>query len=180
MNRERDAREGVERVPGEDEPMDAHDRAVLGRLARSLSVVDPVPAGLAERSLFAMTLARLEDEVAAETMDVELVAAPAGSVRDGAPLEARTITFTHDRLTVMIALSTADDGVQVRVDGWLAPAGALVVELRQPGGEQSVTADADGRFAFDAVDRGPTGLLVRLPDADGVEGVSVTTPVVEL
>ncbi|MFC7879743.1 carboxypeptidase-like regulatory domain-containing protein [Isoptericola sp. NPDC057391] len=163
-----------EPVPGEDEALDARDVAVLGRLGRAVEAVDPVPEGLVERSLFAMTLARLE----AEVMELQQIEAPVGSVRgDAPPLEARTITFTHERLTVMIALSTDDDGTHVRLDGWVAPAATLVVELRQPGGERTTTADDDGRFAFTAVDRGPTSLLVRLPDGGDV---TVATPVIEL
>ncbi|MCK9792614.1 carboxypeptidase-like regulatory domain-containing protein [Isoptericola sp. 4D.3] len=161
-------------VPGEDEPLDDRDVAVLERLGRAVRDVDPVPEGLVERSLFAMTLARLESEV----MELQQIVAPAGSVRgDAPPLEARTITFTHERLTVMIALSADDDGTHVRLDGWVAPADTLAVELRQPGGERTTTADADGRFAFTAVDRGPSSLLVRLP---GGGDVTVSTPVIEL
>ena len=163
-------------VPGEDETLDHVDVALLDRLGRAVRTVDPVPESLVERSLFAMTLARLETEV----MELQQIDAPVGSVRgDSAPLEARTITFTHERLTVMIALSLDDDGQHVRVDGWVAPADTLTVELRQPGGESERTtkADIDGRFAFPAVDRGPTSLLVRLAGGDDV---TVATPVIEL
>jgi len=168
MNQEQD---GTTSVPGEAEPLDATDVAVLGRLAHVVEAVDPVPDGLVERSLFAMTLAGLE----AEVMELQRVDAPVGAVRSAQPLEARTITFTHERLTVMIALSSADDGASVRVDGWIAPAGPRVVELRQPGSTLETTADDDGRFVFDAVDPGAASLLVRLPG-----GTPVTTPVIEL
>lgn len=161
-------------VPGEDEAIDHVDVAVLARLGRTVRAADPVPESLVERSLFAMTFARLE----AEVMELQQVEVPVGSVRgESAPLEARTITFTHERLTVMIALSVDDDGAHVRVDGWVAPADTLTVEMRQPGGERTTTSDTDGRFAFTAVDRGPTSLLVRLA---GDEGVTVATPVIEL
>ncbi|WP_041294761.1 hypothetical protein [Isoptericola variabilis] len=163
-------------VPGADQPMDGTDVAVLSRLARVVTAIDPVPDGLVERSLFAMTLAGLE----AEVMELQLIEAPVGSVRGEAPpLEARTITFTHERLTVMIALSAADDGEHVRVDGWVAPAGdGVVVELRQPGGTRATTTDDDGRFVFESVDRGQASLLVR--PAEGEDAPAVTTPVVEL
>ncbi|MFC8599103.1 carboxypeptidase-like regulatory domain-containing protein [Isoptericola sp. NPDC057191] len=171
MNRKHENAWGAP-VPGEDGPIDARDVEALSRLGRTVQLLDPLPDGLVERSLFAMTLASLE----AEVMELQQIEAPVGSVRgDAPPLEARTITFTHERLTVMIALSTDDDGTHVRLDGWVAPAGALVVELRQPGDERTTTADDDGRFAFTAVDRGPASLLIRLE-----EGTSVTTPVVEL
>ncbi|WP_425955053.1 hypothetical protein [Xylanimonas sp. McL0601] len=157
-----------------DAPLDDGDVAVLERLAHAVGELDPVPDGLVERSLFAMTLAALEAE--ADVMTMQHVDTLAGAVRgDSAPVEARTITFTHDTLTVMVALSASDAGL-VRIDGWLAPAAPLVVELRQPVGDRSTTADADGRFSFDAVDRGPASLLVR--PADG--GSPVVTPVIEL
>lgn len=157
-----------------DAPLDAGDVAVLEHLARAAQEADPVPEGLVERSLFAMTLAALEAEV--EVMSMTEVGTLAGAVRgDAPPVEARTITFTHDTLTVMVALSPADAGL-VRIDGWLAPPAPLTVELRQPTGERTTTADGDGRFSFDLVDRGPASLLVR--DADGTS--PVVTPVVEL
>jgi hypothetical protein len=162
-------------VPGADAPLDDVDVALLTRLARTVGVLDPVPAGLAERCLFAMTLAALETEV----MELQRIETPAGSVRgDAPPLEARTITFTHESLTVMIALSPSDDGTRVRVDGWVAPAAELVVELRQPDGNRETTTDEDGRFAFDSVDRGPASFLVRRVGDD--DHGAVTTPVIEL
>jgi hypothetical protein len=163
-------------VPGADEPLDGTDVALLTRLAQVVATTDPVPDGLVERSLFAMTLAGLE----AEVMELQLVEAPAGSVRGEAPpLEARTISFTHERLTVMIALSPADDGEHVRIDGWVAPAGAgFTVELRQPGGDRTAATDEDGRFVLTDADRGPASLLVR--PAEGDDSAAVSTPVIEL
>jgi hypothetical protein len=161
------------RVPGSDAPLDDVDVAILDRIKRTVELLDPVPGGLAERSLFAMTLAGLE----AELMGLQRIDAPLGSVRgDAPPLEARTITFTHESLTVMIALSPSDDGSHVRVDGWLAPAAELVVELRQPSGDRETMTDQDGRFVFDDVARGPASLLVRRPE----DAVAVSTPVIEL
>lgn len=163
-------------VPGADEPLDGTDVALLTRLAQVVAATDPVPDGLVERSLFAMTLAGLE----AEVMELQLVEAPAGSVRGEAPpLEARTISFTHERLTVMIALSPADDGEHVRIDGWVAPPGeGFTVELRQPGGDRTATTDEDGRFVLADADRGPASLLVR--PAEGYGSAVVSTPVIEL
>ncbi len=156
-----------------DEPLDAVDLALLADLARIAEEIDPVPDGLVERSLFAITLAGLE----AEVMELEYVQAPATSVRgDAPPVEARTITFTSESVTVMISLSPTDDG-RIRIDGWAAPATALCVELHRPGVVSETTSDDDGRFVFEAVDRGPASLVVRR--ADGAGG-AVSTPVVEL
>ncbi|WP_240643833.1 hypothetical protein [Antribacter gilvus] len=167
-----------------DEAPDDVDVAVLAAVARIANLVDPVPAGLVERAQFAATLASLECEL----MELSYIEAPLTGVRgsdslsgmagDAAPVEARTITFTHDTLTVMISLSGADGG-RVRVDGWAAPSGALTVELLRPGAEAlSVESDEDGRFAFESVDRGPASLVVRRSEAEGAGAVS--TPVIEL
>jgi hypothetical protein len=161
---------GLDDVYGADAPLDATDITLLARIAELDSRVDPVPDGLAERSLFAMTLASLE----AEVMDLQVVEVPAGSVRSDAPVETRTITFTHERLTVMIALSAGSERGTVRVDGWLAPAEALDIELRRPDATYTARSDEDGRFVVDDVPRGPASLLVRQGETP------VSTPVVEL
>ncbi|GAA4736401.1 hypothetical protein GCM10023216_32060 [Isoptericola chiayiensis] len=158
-------------VPGADQAFDASDAALLARVAALDERLDPVPDGLTERSLFAMTLAGLE----AEVMELQVVEAPVGSVRSDAPVETRTITFTHERLTVMIALSAGGDRDTVRVDGWLAPAAPLAIELRRPDEDpRTTTSDEDGRFVIDDVPRGPASLLIRQGETP------VTTPVVEL
>ncbi|WP_418277882.1 hypothetical protein ACNHYB_07920 [Isoptericola jiangsuensis] len=157
-------------VLGGDEPLDRIDVALLARIAELDARLDPMPEGLVERSRFAMTLASLE----AEVMELQVVEAPAGSVRSGAPVETRTITFTHERLTVMIALSAGTERGTVRVDGWLAPAEVLHIELRLPEGTLTTRSDEDGRFVLDDVPRGPASLLVRQGETP------VTTPVIEL
>ncbi|ROS76766.1 hypothetical protein [Cellulomonas sp. PhB143] len=151
------------------EPMDDVDEQLLADLARLYAAVDPVPEGLALRSLFTATLAGLESEV------LELVDAPAAlaTVRGEAPVEARTITFTSESATIMITLSPDDGGV--RVDGWVAPAGELQVELRSPGEVRRTTTDHDGRFVLTRTGRGPASLVVRRPD-----GTAVSSPVIEI
>lgn len=162
--------------------LDRADGAVLTRLAHVVEAMDPVPDDLVERSLFAVTLAGLEaDLMEAAYLDEPLAgvrgAAPTARADDAAPAEATTITFTHDSLTVMISLS-ASVGGRVRIDGWAAPAAALDVELHRPGGDVvTVASDEDGRFAFDAVERGRASLVVRRTDGSGG---AVSTPVIEL
>lgn len=162
--------------------LDADDGAVLTRLAWVVEELDPVPSDLVERSLFAITLAGLEaDLMEAAYLDGPLAgvrgAAAAARADDTAPVEAKTITFTHDSLTVMISLSPAAGG-RVRIDGWAAPASSLHVELHRPGADVvSVTSDEDGRFAFVSVDRGRASLVVRRTDGGGG---AVSTPIIEL
>ena len=97
-------------VPGAEDPLDASDVALLARLAELDERLDPVPDGLVERSLFAITLAGLESEV----MELMVLEAPAGTVRsDAPPLETRTITFTHERLTAHEFLERAQVGIRL-------------------------------------------------------------------
>jgi hypothetical protein len=76
---------------------------------------------------------------------------------------------------VLISIVARPDG-QVRIDGWLAPAAALQVELRlpEPAPSRVATADEAGRFVFDRVPRGIAQLLVQPPP--GGTAPRVVTP----
>jgi hypothetical protein len=91
----------------------------------------------------------------------------------------RTITFDADSRAVMITVTDRADGL-VRIDGWLAPAAALRVELRlpEPAPPRTMIANAVGRFTFDGVPRGLVQLLVH-PAADDA-GLRVVTPAFSL
>lgn len=153
-------------------PLDHADEEILRRLDALVGTVDPVPDGLVERIGIALTVEALHAEVAR----LHLVGDLAAAVRaDEASIEAGTITFTTDVLTVMISVHR--EGERVRVDGWAAPAGQLTVELHQGGDALVTRSDDDGRFSFEAVDRGPARLVLRRP-ADPT--VPIVTPQVEL
>ncbi|MCL3860042.1 hypothetical protein [Actinotalea sp. K2] len=158
-----------------DEPMDAADHAVLEALARVLDRVDPVPAGLVDRSLFALTLEGLHAEVT-ELRVLELAVPAVRGAGDRGTVEARTITFTSDPITVMITLSVAPSG-GVRIDGWGAPAQRFSVELYRPGATVHAESDDGGSFVLPDVPRGPASLVLR--PVDGA-GPAVSTPVIEL
>ena len=152
--------------------IDAADDELLRRLDALLDAYDPVPDGLVDRVGIALTVEALHAEVAR----LHLVGDLAAAVRaDEASIEADTITFTTDVLTVMIAVHR--EGERVRVDGWAAPAARLTVELHQGGDALVTQSDDDGRFSFEAVERGPARLVLRRP-ADPT--VPIVTPQVEL
>ncbi|WP_149204194.1 hypothetical protein [Actinotalea subterranea] len=161
-----------------DVPMDADDLAVLAELARLFERVDPPPRGLVDRTLFALTLEALQTQV----MELQHLEQPALSVRGdgGAPgresVEARTITFTADAVTVMITLSEGPHG-GVRIDGWSAPATRFVVDLYRPDDHLQTESDDDGAFVIPDVPPGLASLVLRR--ADGA-GPAVSTPVIEL
>ncbi|MEO3867924.1 hypothetical protein ABGB18_03745 [Nonomuraea sp. B12E4] len=130
------------------------DQVLIDGIAEVYGLVDPVPTTLVERLQFALALESPDFEILRPYEDAVL---PAG-VRGGE--ESRTITFDSEILTIMISVSARDGGA-VRVDGWLAPPGDHLVELRTSGGTTTVRADDQGRFVLDAVPRGLSQLVVR-------------------
>jgi hypothetical protein len=141
------------------EPLDDLDLSILDRVAAVHALVDPPPPDLDLRVRFAVALDQVDLEVARRTEDV-LVGSGARSAE-----RTRTVTFEADSRTVMITVVERPDGL-VRLDGWLAPAGPLRVELRFPEPLPARTAIADeaGRFVFDEVAHGLAQLLVHPPD----------------
>ncbi|NUU18046.1 carboxypeptidase regulatory-like domain-containing protein [Cellulomonas humilata] len=152
--------------------LDLDDRRILNHLAELVERADPVPPGLIESIGMALTIEAMHAEVA----ELHLVGEPALAVRaDETSIEAGTITFTTDVLTVMISVH-AEAG-RVRVDGWAAPAGELSVELHQGGDMTSTTSDSDGRFSFSDIERGPARLVLRRPSEPTIP---IVTPQIEL
>jgi hypothetical protein len=152
--------------------LDADDALIFESLARMVEAADPVPEGLVDRIGMALTIEALHAEVA----ELRLVGEPALAVRaDETSIEAGTITFTTDVLTVMISVH-AEAG-RVRVDGWAAPAEEIEVELHQGGDVATTTSDGDGRFSFVDVERGPARLVLRRPSEPTIP---VVTPQIEL
>ena len=143
-----------------DLPLDDEDQAILDRLAALDTLLDPPPADLDELVSFAIALDSLDAELARRTEQI-IVGSGARSER------AQTITFDADSRAVMITIVDQADSL-VRVDGWLAPAAAMRVELRlpEPAPSRTVTADAAGRFVFDGVPHGIAQLLVHPTEGD--------------
>lgn len=152
-----------------DLPLDREDLLILRRLAHVSGALDPPPSDLDARVSFAIALRDIDAEVARLAAG-EMVGSGARSSE-----RTRTITFEAASRTVMITIVDRADGL-VRLDGWLAPAAALRVELRLPAPAPSriVTADEVGRFVFEGVPRGLAQLLVH-PAAEG-DGPGVVTP----
>lgn len=151
------------------EPVSSDDVALLGQLGALWERHDPVPAGLADRIEFALTLDALETEVATLT---QLDLAPSGS-RGGDTEAVRTVTFTSETLDTMVTLTEAPDGT-VRVDGWVAPGAAMRVEVLLAGSTLEVASDDDGRFVLESVPKGLAKFVLH-PD-----GRTVLSPTIEL
>lgn len=160
--------------PSEDElaggVIDAIDLAALDRIETLYAQLDPVPAGLIDRVRFGITLDALHAEIADLQRSADLV-----GVRSDLA-DAQTITFTSARLTTMVTISPLSTEA-TRIDGWVVPGDDVTVELRTRDGILSTTADADGRFAFDAVPRGMAQFVLRTADP---AAPPVMTPSIEL
>jgi hypothetical protein len=162
--------------PDEDvlagQPMDADDERALALLRRHLTLVDPVPGDLAERVKFAMTVASLEAEVAHLMAEGSLPA----TVRKTEYDRATTVTFESEGLSIMVTLEEVDRG-STTVRGWVTSPGDEV-ELRERNGSATTTADDEGRFVFEGVERGTVHLVIRHADEPGAR--PVITPGIEI
>lgn len=152
--------------------IDAGDARVLDELAAGYAIIDPVPAGLAERIKFGITLDALHAEVAELQRCGDLT-----GVRSGEATEVQTVTFTSESLTTMVTI-TPTSADRARIDGWAAPGSGLMVELRVVGDNLTTTADSDGRFVFEDVPRGLARFVLRAPS--GTAHHAVITPSIEL
>jgi hypothetical protein len=164
------SREGRVRAAGE---IDERDEELLALLRECHQTLDPMPASVVERSLFALALQDIDAQVfhlaEQEALD------PVG-VRGE---EARVVTFDSDSLTVMIRISQRSG--TVRIDGWLAPPQSCRVELRTGKRVLSTGADEEGRFVLDEIPRGLAQLVVRRCESmtAGAEH-SILTPAIVL
>jgi hypothetical protein len=161
--------------PGLDElaagEIDATDIDNLRRMAQLYDTLDPVPGALIDRIQFGITLDALEAEIAELQRSGDLV-----GVRADASTDAQTVTFTSTNMSTMVTITnTAAD--RVRIDGWVAPGGGVVVELRIVDETRTTTADPDGRFVFDDVPRGLAQFTLRAPSG---QQQPVVTPSIEL
>jgi hypothetical protein len=150
-------RDSADPDPINDAGADSTDAELLDILRDCYSHLDPMPHTLVERSLFALAWAADPADAGAELLRIagqrELAAVGARGE------EARVITFETESVTVMIRISA--EGDLLRIDGWLAPAGARRIELRTAGGTVSTLADEQGRFVLERVRQGLAQLAVR-------------------
>jgi len=155
-----------------DAEMDSGDYEVIDAIHALCQAADPVPRELYVRVRFALDLDGVERELAkiCAGLDVSAVRGPE---------HTRTITFECGRLTIAITITPTGTN-RHRVDGWLAPAGCLLVELRSAHLRSQIVSDDCGRFAFNDVGSGEMQLAA-LPTPGSVidlDRAVVTQPIV--
>ncbi|HEX8095947.1 carboxypeptidase regulatory-like domain-containing protein [Jatrophihabitans sp.] len=154
-------------------PLDASDAIVLSMIADLYSHLDPVPSDLVDRLEFSITL----DALNAELAELQQLPEAALASRAEQASVVKTLTFTSDSLTTMVAISP-DGPDRVRIDGWIAPGAEATVEVHQGQLSRQVSADTDGRFVFEDLAHGLTRFVVR--PAQAAAHPPVMTPAVEI
>jgi hypothetical protein len=152
-------------------PLDGADHALLDEIADLYSAVDPVPAGLAERIRFAVSLDEIDVEMLRLVQETTLAAGARGA--------GRIFTFAGRAVTLTVRI-VGLNGETVRLDGWLAPPAAYRITLRAQHGHADRTADEDGRFVFEETRAGLAQLVVRLADGAQQAANALATPAVVL
>ena len=136
--------------------LDDLDAEILARVRSVHDELDPPPPMLDDLVLFALGPARLDHELARLVEEDRTVSAVRGSAR------TRTLTFEAAELTLLLTVVDLP-GDQVRVDGWLAPAAEVEIELRLLADEvrtERTQTEPTGRFVFPSVPRGSVQLVV--------------------
>ncbi|GAA5160758.1 hypothetical protein [Ornithinimicrobium tianjinense] len=149
------------------EPFDSTDEGILRDLREVASRLDPCPADLTERILFALTVQALQAEVAELTSQTELVSRSMAPD----PTEASTVTFSAEHLSIMVTV-VREDARHTRIDGWLTCGSAEVEVDLSDGRVETVLADAEGRFVVTGLPQGSSARLTVRPE----EGRPVITP----
>lgn len=151
------------------------DDDLLARIATAVAAQDPMPERLVERVVLAVAMDELHLEVA---RIVHAAPVPADVVRGGDVEEIRTITFSADSMTIMVSVGPGGRRGVVRIDGWVAPVGKIVMAVRLPGETRHCPVDDTGRFTFVEVPRGTVQFEVG--PGTGRAGPRVRTPSVRL
>jgi hypothetical protein len=144
--------------PSFEQPLDDVDIALLQQLRTTLEAADPMPPDLDERVQLALTVQALHAEIA----ELQRMPAELAGVRSHDYTRVDTVTFTSESMSAVVTISRVDNHT-VRIDGWLD--GDLTeVELRERQRTSTAPIDADGRFAFAAVERGLVQFVFRFTE----------------
>lgn len=152
-------------------PLDATDQTLLAEVASMLDTLDPMPDDLVARVQFALALDEVYDEVAQMSRVLDDALAVRTELADATRTE--TLTFSADRLTAMVTVSTAGPG-RVRLDGWVTPAGVRRVGVRMQGVDDETFTDESGRFVVGGLREGFVQLVFHPVGPDDAGGIVVT------
>lgn len=132
------------------------DDELAAWLAAAAGRYDPVPVDVVAAAKGSFTWRTVDTDLAALAYDSALDDAPLAGVRGGGG--TRTLTFEAPDLTVEVAV---DEGGTRTLVGQLVPPQPADVEIRYPGGSETVEADEVGRFRSTGIPPGPVSLVCR-------------------
>jgi hypothetical protein len=147
-------------MTGVEEPEefpDAFDREVLERLRALHDRIDPPPPVLDDLVRFALGGARVDQELARLVTEDESVVVARGSSG------TKTVAFEAGESSLLLTVVELA-GDRVRVDGWLAPAAEVDIEVRvlsELVWTERVRTDPGGRFVVASLPRGRVQLVVQ-------------------
>ncbi|MGA4507883.1 hypothetical protein ACQB6R_02485 [Propionibacteriaceae bacterium G1746] len=159
--------------PAADDPLTADDLSLVAAIGNAQQTFDPMPTGMVDRVLFALSLELMEAELAIMA-DEQLATARSSHAPQ---VQADTITFTSSSTSLMVVLTDdSDDDETVRIDGWVTGGGIKVTA--QAGAHMlEQVSDATGRLVWLNVRHGPVRFLI---ESDRPGSRPVVTPTVEV
>lgn len=147
-----------------DAPLTDDDLALLAALAEAQEAADPMPPGMLDRMVWAVSLELMNAELAVLTSDA----------LQPARAEVDTLTFTASTTSLMVTWAPCDEGVQVA--GWIT-GGGVRVDLHTSTAVYTSTSDATGRLEWPAMHPGSVRFVIH-PVRAGDRAVA--TPFVEI
>lgn len=151
--------------------LDDVDAQLLEQVRHLHQEIDPVPADLADRVKFAMSVAALEAELAEIVTSARLE-----TVRGTEYDRADTVTFASEGLSVMVTIEHARS-TRADIAGWVSESD-VEVELRERGRTRTTLVDDEGRFIFTGVERGLVNFVLRR--RSDTEAPPIITPAIDL
>lgn len=154
----------------DEELGDLDDLRLAVALAQMWDELDPVPDELAESVILTLAMSQLDAEVELLSLVVSDEPEPTRGLSLGSD-DTHTMTFSNDRVTVMVAMSARPRG-RVRIDGWIDGPGGGTVSVRHADGQRdTVTVEPEGRFVLDGLRPG----VIRMEYRDSA-GRAVAAP----
>lgn len=142
------------------------DEPLLDAVRRSSERCDPVPEGFVHRMVtVTRDVAREDPDLELELMLVLERFSDLVGTRSGA--RSYTLRFGGEGVDVLVRVGVSEDEGRARVDGWVVPAVATPVQIRQVGGEGRCfdgVAAPDGRFEFAELPTGFYRVSLQLPE----------------
>jgi hypothetical protein len=137
------------------------DDDVMDRLRHIATEVDPPPADVVDNARAALSMRRIDEEIATLLMDSAL---ETGVVR-GSTQDVRLLSFETSSVSVELQAEVTGDRMSLR--GLVTGAGGDVT-IEAADQRRTVPVDAEGWFTARDLPRGPTRLRLRANDGRAV------------